>query len=286
MNKLLVIILAVSSLTIQGQSLVNSTNVWYVIDAPFSQPISYDHYRFDGDTLISSQLYKQLYFSNDSLMTTWWYYGALREDLFKKVYYVRPSEVNERLLYDFNLNVNDTFHICYGAYSITVNSIDTITLLNGESRKRFSFTPGPEIWIDGIGSTMGVVTDGGYYYCPTTDGGTIFLNCFSENDTLKYKDTFYNIPCSIVTGISDKEQNIHIDLFPNPFNSYAVLTISDFRFTNYNLRIYNAMGQLLQNQVINNGSTKIDRDLLRDGIYFYQIINCKGYSMTGKFVIE
>ena len=281
-----VIVLTLTSLTIQGQALVNSTNVWYVINEPNFQPIYYEHYRFGSDTIISSKQYKQVYFSNDSLMSSWWYYGALREDSVKKVYFVRQSEVNERLLYDFNLNVNDTFQICYGSYPVSVSLIDTVTLLNGEQRKRLWFTPGPEVWIDGIGSTMGLVSDGGYAYCITTDGGTIFLNCFSENDTLKYKDTFFNFPCVTVTGNSDIEKYISIDLSPNPFHNYATLTISDFGFEVYNLRIYNAMGRLLQNQIIYNRQTRIDRNSLPNGIYLYQALDTKGNSIIGKFVLD
>lgn len=79
-------------------------------------------YKINGDTLVDGKIYHKLlahklvyqvgisqscnpaplYFSS-------YYSGAIREDtLTRKVYYLRPSDTSDTLLYNFTLNVGDT----------------------------------------------------------------------------------------------------------------------------------------------------------------------------------
>lgn len=74
-----------------------------------------------GDTTINNLTYKKVYYSaRDSVsagdppwsntVTNLYdiYAGAIREDSEKRVFVLPPDELNEQLLYDFNLSIGDT----------------------------------------------------------------------------------------------------------------------------------------------------------------------------------
>jgi len=81
---------------------------------------------------------------------------------------------NEQLIYDFNLDIGDTFNNYY------VVDVGTITLLNGEERKQLFLTQNPIDtiieWVDGIGSLTG-----GLFSISDFEGYTTLI-CVKEND--------------------------------------------------------------------------------------------------------
>ncbi len=125
-------------------------------------------YQFIGDTLLCGEnllIYQPLFpFHVETF---------LRIDggkVWRKDYY--PCD-NEWLIYDFDLEVGDTFN------SYEVIDTDTITLLNGEDRKRLFLTKngiGMVEWVDGIG-------DLAWGLFPIADfEGYTSLVCVKEND--------------------------------------------------------------------------------------------------------
>ena len=107
-------------------------------------------YIFSGDTMINYQIYHEINLSGrdrnhiDETWTYWdsGYHGCYRNDLTNKVvFYIPKDSLNEVLLYDFNLNLNDTLPETYvynqAIYTtITVDLIDSI-LVNNTYLKRY-----------------------------------------------------------------------------------------------------------------------------------------------------
>src|SRR5207244_1851432 len=137
--------------------------------------------------------------TNDSSMSYWLYAGAMREDLSKKIFFI--TSINEYLYYDFGLNKNDTFRTSLDGCLVEMiaDSVDSVMLLNGEYRKRIFFQWG-DTWIDGIGSMNGVAQVA-FDRC-TTDAYA-GLNCFTEDQVLKYKNPIYPSCYFRTTGIKE-----------------------------------------------------------------------------------
>jgi hypothetical protein len=103
--------------------------------------------------------------------------------------------------------------------------------------------------------------------------------CRSQ-DTVIYRDTCF-------VGI--KEVSIassFVNIFPNPLHSSSILQIINPSFFQAELKIYNVLGGEVKRQKITSQTTVINRDGMADGIYLFRVINERGESMGGKFVVE
>ena len=89
----------------------------------------------------------------------------------------------------------------------------------------------------------------------------------------------------VITGIEEYSQNNNgISVYPNPASS--AITFKDLRFTIYDLRITDVLGNVVYSQPnINQQSTIINLSQLSKGVYFYQLSNSKE-TVRGKFVKE
>ena len=198
MKKFYILLAAILTINIanvtNAQTMVDTNKVWSIIQSD-DWGVYYTYFcAFKNDTLNPNFNYKGLYYTFDSTMTTWTYTNMmLREDTSKKVYV--GGGVNDLLLYDFNVNINDTvttLGIGNGeAFKMIVDSINTITLLDGELRKRIFLhvldDACTDVWIDGIGSIYGV-----YGISNVCGQDAMFeLNCLIENNTLKYHNAIY-----------------------------------------------------------------------------------------------
>jgi len=92
----------------------------------------------------------------------------------------------------------------------------------------------------------------------------------------------YNYSYSCGDGITNYEEKI-IGISPNPVNS--VLHISAENIQYYNLKVYNATGELVLQSGKLNSNTDIDLSQYPEGIYFIQI-NSNNKMFNKKFIIE
>jgi uncharacterized repeat protein (TIGR01451 family) len=60
-------------------------------------------------------------------------------------------------------------------------------------------------------------------------------------------------------------------LFPNPFSDEATLVIEGADFQTFNLRLYDLTGRFIKMQKVTGGFTKIKKEGLPAGLYFYEI---------------
>jgi hypothetical protein len=194
------IMLSLLSLTTYAQNddgrLVVEGKTWTIFHYPFAKEYQYIYrMQLKGDTIISEVTYKKLYQDNT-------YVGALREDG-DKVYY-RENNSNEVCLYDFGLNVGDSFTDAGESENWIVISKENKEYF-GQERMTLvlSYDNGPSIeWIRGIGSlsqpNCNVMLTGNY------DNLVI---CTVNNDTI-YKDLdMYNIVTDITSTKMSEEKN-------------------------------------------------------------------------------
>ena len=206
----------------------------------------------------------------------------MREDPSKKVYIWDNSSNSEKLLYDFSLSLGDSLIMTtiWGCpVQSTVDTVDTIVLLNGELRKRYVFSPGvmgTDIWIEGIGSLGGLFGAGGICF---TDYGSGLL-CFTEDATLKYMHSYFNT-CYYPVGVENQphEESSHIP-FPNPTSRFIYLT-NFGELSAENVSLYNILGVSMKIPIMDN--TRMDLESLADGVYFLEL-KSEGKSSTRKVI--
>lgn len=196
----------------------------------------------------------------------------------KKMFLRKPVDTSEYLLYDFNLEVGDTLPLTYNnnLSDIVVDSIDSIYTPFGY-RKKFNIAGG--CLIEGIGSSVGLVES-----INISSGDLAYkLDCFSLNDTAYYPNI--GPSCNMKVGIDSYNKVANYSIYPNPFNASTTIKFSSI--TNIEeLIIYNIYGQALK--VMKNISGEIiiiERESLKNGIYFIKLLRDNEINTLDKLII-
>lgn len=153
------------------------------------------------EMIINDKVFYKVYETTDSSEQNWYSKGNIWEDTInKKVFYTHGNPNGDGLIYDFGIAVGDSVIIdnyYVGFYDVTLicDSIKSV-IINDVSRKKYFFsgleyTDGLlETWIEGIGSTYGLLYSG--YGAAEYYGGGMTLLCCSKNDTLLYQNSGFN----------------------------------------------------------------------------------------------
>ena len=217
--------------------------VWteYLINIQYNDYIvAKSQYRIAGDTIFDRHTYKKVIDNKGSCI------GAIREENGKIYACLENLDhllEDEFLLYDFTLQVGDIIKstASEGALSypdgLTVIQIDTVTLENGEKRKRFFFN-GTDPWIEGIGSTSGLFADATAH---PTNYTVVDLVCFKQGNEILYVNEEWcqsnnccddlpagiiDIPSATKTRIA-QDNNQVILYFPETFSGETTIRLLD-----------------------------------------------------------
>ncbi len=230
------------------------------------------HYGINGDTIINGISYKKMYRNNtlssapDSSFNpaTASYECAFREDSTKKVWAVHPNDTTAYILYDFALQLGDTFDFPYQnifTTGDTVGYVDSIQLPNGQFRRHLQV--GPDEWIEGIGSMNGPID---CTPCFVTSWGNVLL-CHSDSTGMIWGSPQPNFcHCDLFDALPE----INAPQFTiNTSNSGLVVkTITNAR---YSLMVYNNLGALVYSNTALSSSATIPLLELPAGIYIAHI---------------
>lgn len=276
--------------------------------ADFPENAKHYHYAILGDTMIEAVTYKKVFESTEAVFSITSpnniYKGAIRE-IDKRVLYIEKETVQMDTLYDFNLQIGDTFYqleeVDIMAY---LKRIDTIQLEDAVPRKKFIFHKSSAdfisaeaysfSWIDGIGSTEGFF---GFPDCdliswiPVDPQCSKELLCYqSEDGNLIYTDsTYYEGDCAVITTTEDIEMlEDYWLVFPNPakaqvnfqFRGIADMTTASLQVTDIN-------GRLIETIRIPSGHRNITWSIPSDlsGVYLYRFIVDDKLQQTHKLII-
>ncbi len=280
-------IFASFTIIVSSQTFIQENKAWNVVECLNWGGCGTQTFKIMGDTTIGQREYKTLYSTNDTTLSNWFKYGAIRENENKVYFYLFANEI-EVLLYDFNLNVGESFISTHNSIEyqgcpieMEVSSIDTVSIENGEQRQRFNFSDG-EKWITGIGSLNGLIYVGAYqcvidmYYD---------LSCCHENEELVFQSPNFDNCLINTVGLNENSTQMHHSVYPNPFTQFTVLNFDYSSSQTYRLQIINSTGQVVKriNQ-INSGKIEISGHQLNSGIYFYILTNDKNEIVSGKLM--
>lgn len=273
MKNLLLTILIILSYSLSfaqaTYTLISENKIWSEVDCLNFGGCQTQFYKFQGDTILGAYTYKKIYISSDSLQKSWNINGAMREELSQKVFF--SDFTDEYLIYNFSLVKGETFYPNFSGcqFEMTLDSIDSIELLNGEFRRRYNFSSwSNEQWIEGIGSTKGLLNVG-LEMC-TSDVYTS-LNCFTENATLKFQNSNFSTCYFTTVGLTNDIPKENITISPNPITNYGILRFTSY-LSDYELKIYSITGNLVRD--ISNLSGQeflIERKDLNSGLYYIQL---------------
>jgi len=245
-----------------------------------------------GDTVINgitqSKVYQYNQGANNEVFGPY-YVGSIYEEDMK----IWRNPGNE-LLYDFTLEVGDTFPI-FTSKHMVVESIG-FTDINGAARRTIYFEPyqswfRDEFWIEGIGSNFGLFNRG--MFGPDFDPWT---KCVKENQITLYNFdptvndcdyTFTDEDCNLLSGVFDvKKDDFVTSISPNPFQEKTTISFGDKFMPNGELTIFNLNGQLLLKQQFSGSSIALKRGNLTAGMFIFKIQNELGEISTGKILVQ
>lgn len=299
-NIIAILFIITFGISAHTQTLVKENKLWACTKESSSAPGDYESYfiKFEGDTTISDLNYKKIWRSNDSLQTSWYIDGYIREDTSKKVflYPINKEYVfndnEEVLIYDFNLNIGDSIELPFNSeeyiylksivYEKLENQTDSIMTFLFNSTTDMN---GYEIakWYERIGSKGGVLNG---LNLTSIVGSYFSLVCYYENNILNYHND--NFTTCFPEGYPDAIYPISNKEFYNLFFENGELYFENHSniMNPINLKIYNTFGQLIFSQKVKNKNfIKVDVNNFDNGIYIYRIELNKNI-VAGKLVLQ
>jgi len=202
--------------------------------------------------------------------------------------YQADVDGNEQLMYNFNLDVGDTFTFSdisalfceISAYSGEEFEVTEVTtqFIAGLDRKVMILegVQGKETWIEGIGAVSSLDTHAWFiaFYnrliCHTKDGITTFFNGFDE--------------CEATAGLDDFFKSTVV-LAPNPVFSISTLQFSSEGAAD-TVHILDVFGRVISEINVQGDRVLIDAKAYSAGVYFYQVYSEKQLLKTEKFIVK
>jgi hypothetical protein len=283
--------LAIPQVFCQDLKLLNPGNIWsnLIQTSQSENCCTFTRFiKFSGDTIIQSQEYKKVLQSEDSTQTDWETIGFVREDpqkglYYKELYYTQQ----ERLLYLYNLKLNDTIKI-QGIFdeedsvSFIVSNVEEV-LINGNIKKKFTlnypeYNNFTETWIESVGSLHGILRDG-FYHCLCNNYA---LLCCLNTDMLIYKNPDYDqcyyrdTPTIAVNQIKLSQFKIIQDF------STQNITIKFPDGKQRKIAIYNINGTLVDAFFCNESEKELNISNFQAGLYF--IVSTGEHAKCQKFI--
>lgn len=265
-----------------AENYLTDSTVWteYGINIYSTPSVAYkSQFILMGDTTISDKKYKKLYYDLS-------YYGAVRESD-RKVYvnliYNNPTGLEEVLLYDYTAEEGDTIrsNAVEGPISegLVVYKIDTVTLENGQKRKRMSLTGSSDaFWIEGVGSDYGFLDP---VFWKVGNFTVSKLVCFKQKGTILYSNTEFCFGdcCTFEDPwVQIKTVNVSkVDVVLNAKEEKLEIALSNNGEFIESVRLIDVSGVVIQNYKINSsGKISLSISALKSGIYFVCISSENG----------
>jgi len=275
----LIIILLVSSFIAKSQiSMLDSNYVWANFWGCYfdGDDSGYSYNSVGGDTLLNGEIYKKIYSGSSPIGYPSYF---LRED--SGFVYNQHEEV----YYNFHLQVGDTFSFPQSVMTYAQIIVDAVTteFVFGQTRKVIKFDFLNMEWIEGVGSTTGLLYGNVWYWDCNQ-----YLNCFYDGIDTYLGEGFDT--CQIYNGtigINYFSKTSEINIYPNPTKGSINIGITSLE-KKLKINILNALG-LIVKQIENLNTTnniEINVEDLDSGIYFLQLHFDDGSSASKKVIVQ
>jgi len=241
-------------------------------------------YEYQKDTFMCGYNYALI--SNQNQGCSWWSPIMIRH--VGNLVYGRLYDCSntEYLLYNFNLNVGDTFIANVNLNdTAVVTSVALVQLPDGSIRKHFilhsiGLLPMPYYWIEGIGDLTNL------YYMYNFPDPVLNLLCFEDSTGLVYKNSFWNTcDTTIIAGMDQHDNNVPLfTIYPNPFTTETLITFSETQRSAI-ITITDLLGRQVRKTNFSGMKWKLERESLKSGIYLVQV-NDGNHYYASKLIIQ
>jgi len=262
--------------------LVIPVNQWNEVSYSMFGDVSSRRYNFDSDIIFrNGNTYLELNISTDEMGSGWEGTGRYFRSNANQVY--EWIDDSDYLLYDFSLNVGDTFIVQETndwpeATKLVVTAVDSITLLDQSKRKRLVLEcengVGEHVWVEGMGDLRGLLSVKLSCALDVNEN----LLCFSFDEEVLYQDPDEG-ECWLTTSTEDlKPENLA--LYPNPASDR--IFISGERSNRpMEYTIYSSVGINMRAGKTTDGSISVSG--LPQGVYLIEWLQ-EDKRATGRFV--
>jgi len=287
---------------LQAQTLVNENKLWACTMAGSEQPENYESYfiKFSGDSIIDGIEYKKVWRSNDSLQTSWYIDGYIREDSLQRIFFYPInteytfSPDNEVMIYNFNIKVGDSLELPFSVNNfVYLDSIGFEKLEpNNDSVKTYYLYSHPNMdigyleakWYENIGSLGGVLAG---LNLTSIIGAYFDLTCYFENDSIIYHNNKFStcFPEGYPDAIVEKD---FTESFLTVLNSKdeIVFTLNTGIKEPGIVHFYDLNGTLIfKSQISPEKNAVFSTSQLASGIYIYQFLSHNN-NFSGKVAID
>jgi hypothetical protein len=250
----------------------------------------YDRYIMKGDTIINAINYNKIYcvsynytLQGSSFLLTMGkqaFCFGIRQDVPNKKVYRTLTTANttiDTLLYDYDLQIGDTVPTTFTSpdRKQTVTATDSVTFRGKKYRRFMLKTNGMSgaTLIEGVGNANGFIEQHIGFF----EGGDV-LSDFCNSD--------YN-NCSGPLALKVEESNhpaLQVNIYPNPFTDETTLSFSTEQPKRRAI-LYNVLGMELQSYNCSGIELLIQKEELKNGVYFLKIINGNN-AVTQKLVVQ
>jgi len=289
------LLMLIVSFTIQAQT-IDPASEWRVNYTYWEPELFVDHYFYkyfiNGDTIIDSKdylkIFKSGYFYRDMTQEPDYNYF---ENIFSGFLLAENDKWfvfegnQEMLLYDFNLNVDDTVYSAYSSnpenpeVPIIITAIDSV-VVNNIYKKRFhlNLENGAGYIIEDIGATSGLF-ENMFFFNSLSE-----LICFAENGISLWGASTEE--CDLAVLINESNALINpCTIFPNPAQDFTRLIIPD-GFGEVACTLIDLFGRIVYQGSFESPSTNnIQLSPYLSGIYL-AIIETKEWRQAVKLIIE
>ena len=89
---------------------------------------------------------------------------------------------------------------------------------------------------------------------------------------------------SITTGVNETSINLNLSVYPNPTTNFLNLKFDSEKLENLSYQLYDLQGKVIENNKVNDNSTKIKMEALPKAIYFLKVTKNKEIVKTFKII--
>ena len=281
----------------------DTSNKWTVFEMdgpPAPDPSHFEGHNFyenTGTVSYKGHIWTQLKKTADLFFSQLYIDSALvRDDITaNKVFAIVYPDTNEVVLYDYNLQIGDTFKMSNssGNYEHVVTQIDSTTINNISHRifKLMGINAAYDYWIiEGIGSTASPLHPS-LPVIPILSQHSWFLSCFSNSSIQSQLSSnptnFINTSngCTLSTNDIDIK-NSEIVVSPQPAFLNAVIKLP-YLFKEGNVSITNKLGQKIYQSTFTQKQDLIIPHPGIHGMFMYHISEkSTGKTYSGRIVFE
>lgn len=263
-----VLMVLIKSVSCQYVPTLQDNNIWY--EYYYFESSENKKFIVTGDSVIEDIQYKVITeYYQDTIPVEYW---VFREDVSEQKVYMKRNNDSELLMYDYSLQVKDTFWFPENMWqndnytildSITNNLSAFISTIGHnvnidiEDRRVFYFSnPNAQtrefIWIEGIGSIHGICND--YEYQDHN------LLCFYNSEGEMDLHLNVNETCSGgLVGIDKHFTKTNLIVYPNPTEAFFIVENDSFE----KIEVLSLQGK----EILSSTEKRIDVRHLPSGIY-------------------